>query len=67
MKLVCFVRLIFPNHIYYLEESFLNSEGGQEDISILDTKALIIAVKQCVKAALNIVEVSIKPLWITYT
>lgn len=51
MKLVSFVRLIFPNNIYYLEESFLNSEGGQEDESKPDTKALIIVFKQYVKAA----------------
>lgn len=51
MKLVSFVRLIFPNNIYYLEESFLNSEGGQEEKSKLDTKELIIVDKRFVKAA----------------
>lgn len=51
MKLVSFVRLIFPNNIYYLEESFLKSKGGQEEQSKLDSKALIIVDKQYVKAA----------------
>lgn len=60
MKLESFVRLIFPNNIYYLDKSFLNSEGGQEDKYKLDIKAVIIVVKQCVKAVWKIVEVSIK-------
>lgn len=51
MKLVSLVRLIFPSNIYYLEENFQNSEGGQEEKSKPDTKALIIVDKQYVKVA----------------